>query len=51
MCFAYHLAENVMMFSIIYLVIQKFTPHQVEDDDRTDGYKLIGNENDEENQV
>jgi hypothetical protein len=53
MCFGYHLAGNVILLFILYLIIQKFlspsikfNSNQVE---RMDGYKLIINENDEDN--
>jgi hypothetical protein len=55
MWFGYHLAGNVIILFILYLIIHKFVsrsiklnPNQVE---RMDGYKLIINENDEDNQV
>jgi len=53
MCYAYHLSMNAIIFIILYLIIHKFISrsikfnpiNQIEDD----GYKLIINENDEEN--
>jgi hypothetical protein len=55
MWFGYHLAGNVIILFIFYLIIHKFVsrsiklnPNQVE---RMDGYKLIINENDEDNEV
>jgi hypothetical protein len=52
MCYAYHLSLNAIIIIILYLIIHKFVsrsiklnPNQVEDD----GYKLIINQNDQDN--
>jgi hypothetical protein len=56
MCFGFHMPANVIILYILFLIVHKrvsrstkLYPYQVEDDDRMDGYKLIINENDEDN--
>ena len=56
MCYAYHLAGNAFILIVLYLLVYMFVSpssklnhHQIEDEEQINEYKLIIDENDEDN--